>query len=232
MLSLKSVAGENKGSEPWHALHTRHQHEKSVDELLVRQGLETFLPLYKTVHLWKDRSKQLSLPLFVNYVFFRGGAGRRLQILKTPGVCSIVEIAGRPGVIPDEEIAAIRRVVENSSRIEPHPFLRKGDWVRIRSGPLAGLEGILVRNLDRLRLVISVEMLGRSVAVEVEPDLAESGKRSDADQARVLRRGSSANTRWFEFVPSPTNRTETLANANLVSEPYANFSPYGRKKYE
>ena len=158
---------DTNGSHAWHALYTRYQHEKVVDEFLTRQGFETFLPLYTAVHRWKDRAKQLSVPLFPNYVFLRDGVGHRLQILKTPGVCSIVESGGRPGVIPDSEIAAVRRVVENSLRIEPHPFLANGDWVRIKSGPLAELEGILVRKQDRLRLVLSVEMLGRSVAVEV-----------------------------------------------------------------
>jgi len=156
------------GSRTWHALYTRHQHEKIVDELLSSQGFETFLPVYTAVHRWKDRTKQLSVPLFPNYVFLRGVAGYRLQVLKTPGVHAIVESGGQPGAIPESEIAAIRQVVENSLRMEPHPFLATGDWVRIKSGPLSGLEGILVRKQDRLRLVLSVEMLGRSVSVEVD----------------------------------------------------------------
>lgn len=157
----------------WHALYTRHQHEKVVDELLSSQGFETFLPVYTAVHQWKDRTKQISVPLFPNYVFLRGVDGNRLQVLKTPGVHAIVESGGRPGIIPESEIAAIRQVVENSLRIEPHPFLATGDWVRIRSGPLSDLEGILVRKQDRLRLVLSVEMLGRSVAVEVDAFIVE-----------------------------------------------------------
>ena len=173
MLPVHSRPNKTNGNEAWHALHTRYQHEKVVAELLARQGFETFLPLYTTVHRWKDRTKRLSLPLFPCYVFLRGGVDRRLQILKTPGVHAIVESAGRPGVIPELEIAAIQRAVENSLRIKPHPFLESGDWVKIKSGPLVGLEGILVRKQDQLRLVLSVEMLGRSVAVEVDAFIVE-----------------------------------------------------------
>ena len=173
MLQRNSEFHDTNGSSAWHALHTRYQHEKVVAALLALQAFETFLPLYTAVHRWKDRTKRLSLPLFPCYVFLRGGVDRRLQILKTPGVHAIVESAGCPGVIPEPEIAAIRRAVENSLRIKPHPFLETGDWVRIKSGPLVGLEGILVRNQDQLRLVLSVEMLGRSVAVEVDAYIVE-----------------------------------------------------------
>jgi len=168
------------GLGAWHALHTRYQHEKVVAELLTRQGIEVFLPLYTAVHRWKDRRKHLSLPLFPCYVFLRDGVDRRLQILKTPGVHGIVEVAGRPGVIPEAEIAAIRRVVENPLPVEPYPFLKNGDRVRIKSGPLNGLEGILVRKQDQLRFVLSVEMLGRSVAVQVDVFMVEpDGQRSN-----------------------------------------------------
>ena len=180
MLQGNSEFHDTNGSSAWHALHTRYQHEKVVAELLARQEFETFLPLYTAVNRWKDRTKRLSLPLFPCYVFLRGGFDRRLQILKTPGVHAIVESAGCPGVIPEPEIAAIRRAVENSLRIKPHPFLETGDWVKIKSGPLVGLEGILVRKQDQLRLVLSVEMLGRSVAVEVETSHAEQVSGSDA----------------------------------------------------
>ena len=165
---MSSKSKEIKSTEPWHALHTRYQHEKVVAELLTRHGFEVFLALYTAVHQWKDRRKHLCLPLFPCYVFLRDGVDRRLQILQTPGVHGIVQVAGRPGVIPEAEIAAIRRVVENPLPIEPHSFLENGDRVRIKAGPLTGLEGILVRKQDQLRLVLSVEMLGRAVAVPIE----------------------------------------------------------------
>jgi len=157
----------------WYALYTRHQHEKAVAHILSNKGLEIFLPLYTVAHRWQDRTKQLSLPLFPCYVFLRGGLDRRLQVLTTPGLYSIVGCAGRPAVIPEVEIDAVRRVVESYLRVEPHPFLRCGGWVRVKSGPLLGLEGILVRKKNDFRLVLSVELLGRSAAVEVDVWMVE-----------------------------------------------------------
>ncbi len=152
----------------WYALYTRHQHEKVVAESLSKNGFEVFLPLYDVVRQWKDRTKRLSLPLFSCYVFLRGGLERRLSILSTPGVYSILGIAGQAAAIPQVEIDAIRKVTESSLRVEPHPFLRCGDWVRVTSGPLAGVEGILARKKNLSRLVLSAELLEKSVAVEVD----------------------------------------------------------------
>jgi transcription antitermination factor NusG len=153
---------------PWHALYTRHQHEKTVADFLAKKGFDVFLPLYSTTHKWKDRDKLLSLPLFPCYVFVRGGLDRQLQILTTPGVYTILAVAGRAAVIPEEEISAVQRMVASSLEVEPHPYLNCGDRVRVTSGPLEGLEGILVRKKNAVRLVISVELLMKSVAVEVD----------------------------------------------------------------
>jgi len=183
---MNSRVDDFDGNSAWHALHIRHQSEKMVAEMLCNRGFETFLPLYPAVHRWKDRTKHLMLPLFPCYAFVRGGLDRRLQIITTPGVHGIVGTAGRAGIIPESEITAIRRAVENTLRVEPHPFLQCGDWVRIKSGPLLGLEGILVSKQNRLRLVLSVEMLGRSVAVEVESSIVE--RISDQNAERNLSR--------------------------------------------
>jgi transcription antitermination factor NusG len=164
----------SSGLEPaWYALYTRHQHEKTVADILSRKGFEVFLPLYSTVHRWKDRQKQLSLPLYPSYVFLRDNLERKLQILTTPGFHSIVGTADGPKPIPDYEIDAVKRVIEGSLAVEPHPFLRCGDRVRVLGGPLEGIEGILVRKKNSLRLVLSVEMLMKSVAVEVDASLVE-----------------------------------------------------------
>jgi transcription antitermination factor NusG len=168
LIKNKPEAEDVVVASPWHALYTRHQHEKTVAQILSNRGHEVFLPLYSTAHRWQDRTKQLSLPLFPCYVFLRGGLDRRLQVLSTPGICTIVGWAGHPAVIPQVEIDAVRQLVESPLRIEPHPFLKCGDRVRVRSGPLQGLEGFLVRKKSLFRLVISVEMLGRSAAVEVD----------------------------------------------------------------
>ena len=155
-------------SGAWYALYIRHQHEKAVAVSLEGKGYQVFLPLYDAVHRWKDRTKLLSLPLFPCYVFLRTGGRAWLPVLTTPGVHMVVSCSGLPTPIPETEIDAIRRVVESCGLVEPHPFLRTGDWVRVRSGPLADIEGILVRKKSKFRLVLSVEMLGKSASVEVD----------------------------------------------------------------
>jgi len=166
---MQTDKGREMGSvTAWHAIYTRHQHEKLVEGLLRQKGFETFLPLYQATHRWKDRMKQLSLPLFPSYVFIRGGLERRLDLVTTTGFYAIVGDGERAGVVTEEEIAAIRQLVETKLKVEPHPFLRVGDRVRVRSGALAGFEGILVRKKNQWRLVLSVDLLQKSVATEVD----------------------------------------------------------------
>ena len=157
----------------WYALYTKHQHEKMVARVLTIKGFETLLPLYQSARRWKDRTKLLSLPLFPCYVFLKGGLERRLDIMTTPGIYALVSNAGQPAAIPQTEIEAIRRAVESGARVEPHPYLKCGEWMRVKSGPLAGVQGILVRKKNLCRLVLSVEMLGKSAAVEVDAILVE-----------------------------------------------------------
>ena len=154
-------------------MYTRHQHEKNVSHILTDKGFEIFLPLYKAVRYWKDRTKILSLPLFPCYVFLRGGLERRLDVLRTPGVYEFVSSAGQPSAIPPAEIDAIQRALESGFRLEPHPFLKIGERVRVKCGPLTGLQGILVRKKNLFRLVLCVEMLGKAAAVEVDTSLIE-----------------------------------------------------------
>jgi transcription antitermination factor NusG len=181
MLMIEPNAKQSKTElNDWYAVYTRHQHEKTVAENFSRNGFEVFLPLYDVVRQWKDRTKYLSLPLFPCYVFFRGGLERRASILSTPGIHSIVTIAGRPAPIPTTEIEVIRTAVNSSLRVEPHPFLRCGDRVRVRIGPLAGVEGILLRKKNICRLILSTTLLERSVAVEVDADCVERVARSIA----------------------------------------------------
>jgi transcription antitermination factor NusG len=174
MLSIPMVGGTQSNAETaWYALYIRHQHEKTVADILSRKGFEVFLPLYSAIHRWKDRNKQLSLPLYPGYVFVYDDLARKLPILTTPGVHSIVGMAGCPEPIPDFEILAVKRVMESSLAVEPHPFLQCGDRVRVLRGPLEGIVGILVRKKNAFRLVLSVEMLMKSVAVEIDAALVE-----------------------------------------------------------
>ncbi len=155
----------------WYALYTRHQHEKVVARILSNKGFETFLPLYNVTHRWQDRIKQLSLPLFPCYVFLKDALERRLEIVTTPGVYSVIGNAGRPATIPDQEIEAIRQAIDSKFAVEPYPFLKCGDHVRVKSGPLEGIEGILVRKKNSFRLILSIELLGRSVSAETTPPM-------------------------------------------------------------
>lgn len=157
----------------WYAIYTRHHHEKTIASNLLGKGFEVFFPLYTTVHRWEDRAKELLLPLYPCYVFVRDRLDHTLPILMTPGVHSIVGTAGVPEPIPEFEIAQVKRVIETSLPVGPHPFLRRGERVRVIRGPLEGIEGFLLRKKNAFRLVISVEMLMKSVAVEIDASLVE-----------------------------------------------------------
>jgi transcription antitermination factor NusG len=168
MNNLKAIEGLPESDSLWWALYTRHQHEKVIAQILTTKGFEVFLPLYESIRRWKDRNKTLSLPLFPCYVFVRGGLSRRSLVVTTPGVHMILYNGERVAVIPDEEIEGIRRAVEGPFRVEPHPFLRCGERVRVTRGSLEGVEGVLVRKKSLYRLILSVDMLAQSVAVEID----------------------------------------------------------------
>ena len=152
----------------WYALHTKHQHERSITSILGGNGFEVFCPTYSELHHWKDRKKEVTLPLFPGYVFVAEGLDRRIEILSTPGVSKIVGFGNTPAAIPEVEIESIRRATLSSRPLEPHSFLKEGEMVRLRCGPLAGVEGILQKWKDSYRLVLSIELLGRSVSVEAQ----------------------------------------------------------------
>ncbi|HEY4740052.1 MAG: UpxY family transcription antiterminator [Candidatus Acidiferrales bacterium] len=168
-------------SQAWHALYTRHQHEKVVDRILRNKGFETFLPLCATLSQWKDRAKLVHQPLFPCYVFVRAEKSQWMNILVTPGVQMIVPCGDAPAVVPEEEIRAVHRLLQNSEFVEPHPFLKFGDRVRVRSGPLVGVEGFLVRKKNLYRLVVCIEILGKAASIEIDAVLIErTGERRSA----------------------------------------------------
>src|SRR5580704_15526622 len=168
MLTAQSIDIGIHEDSAWCVLYTRHQHEKTVAEMLSAKGFEVFLPLYESIRRWKDRSKMLMLPLFPGYVFVRGGLSRRLQVVTTPGVHMILFHGEQVAIIPEVEIQAIRSAVEGPFRVEPHPFLKCGERVRVTRGSLEGVEGILIRKKNLYRLVLSVDMMAQSVAVEID----------------------------------------------------------------
>jgi len=152
----------------WYAVKTRSRHEKSVSRLLEGKSVQVFLPVYASVHRWNDRNAVVSQPIFPGYVFARICLADRIQILSVPGVVNFVGPQGRPASIPEEELAALRLCLDRQVRMEPHPFLVVGHRVRIRQGLLADMEGVLVRKKGQFRLVLSVNLIARSVAVEVD----------------------------------------------------------------
>ena len=152
----------------WFAVQTRTTHEKRVASLLAYQEYECFLPLYNCRRCWSDRIKEVQLPLFPSYVFCRFNVHARGPILKTPSVIGIAGIAGKPVAVDDHEIAAIQRINGSGLPVVPHPFLRVGQRVRIEGGPLVGFEGIIEDMRRRNRLIVSVSLLQRSVAVAID----------------------------------------------------------------
>jgi len=176
----------------WWAIYTRHQHEKTVAEMLALKNFEVFLPLYESTRRWKDRTKVLSLPLFPCYLFIRGGLDRKLQVVTTPGIHMILYHGDRVATIPSQEIDAIQRAVEGSYRVEPHPFLKCGMRVRVVRGALEGVEGVLLRKKNICRLILSVEMLAQSVAVEVNAYDVEPCRGTDREnRSPVMSRAAS-----------------------------------------
>ena len=154
-------------SMQWYALHTRSRHEKSIAARLEAQATETFLPLHRSRHTWKNGvHADVDLPLFPCYLFARIGVHDRLRLLQTPGVLGFAATSARPIAIANEEIAALRKVTKGL-RAEPHPYLSCGDRVKIVAGPLAGMEGVLTRRKHEYRVVLSIEAIMRSIAVEV-----------------------------------------------------------------
>jgi transcription antitermination factor NusG len=153
---------------PWYAVQVRTKGENLVRTLLERKEYEIYLPTYKEVRKYSDRMKKVDVPLFPGYVFCRMDVTERLPVLKTPGVHSILGFDGEPSPVPDEEMVAIQRVVGSGASVGPWPFLKVGDRVRVERGAFTGVEGILISERGCDRLILSVEMLQRSVAVEID----------------------------------------------------------------
>lgn len=154
----------------WYAVHTRSNFEVRVADQFSAKGIENYLPAYEEMHQWQDRKRKVLVPLFPGYVFVRiaDHTQTRLPLLQTPGVVRIVGQGGNHEPLSDHEVEAIRSVLQSNTRCFAHPFLREGAWVRVKRGPLKGVEGYLVRLKGQSRLVISVNILSQSVATEVD----------------------------------------------------------------
>ena len=175
----------------WFALQTRSRHEKIVRRELTNRNIEQFLPTVKRLSEWKDRKKEIEFPLFPGYCFARFSLHNRLAVLQSPGVVHIVG-AVRPEPIPDLEIESLKIVLNNRTRYELYPYLKEGCLVEVTKGPMQGLKGVFVRHARSSRLVISINLIQRAVAVEVdastvvpaECDHALNGKRPEMTVGR------------------------------------------------
>jgi len=160
----------SQAKDEWYAVQTRPRHEKKIAAELLQAGVTTYLPIVKQVHRWSDRRKVVQVPLFSCYTFVKIAAlpDSRLQVLRVPGVLGFVGNQGEGIPIPDHEIENVRMLVEQEIEHKEYPFLKAGQRVRIRGGVLDGMEGILVSNQGQNRLVVSLTLIQRSLAVSLE----------------------------------------------------------------
>ena len=156
------------GFSPWYAVQVRPRFEKLVAAALLSKGYEGFLPLYRCKHRWSDRIKEVELPLFSGYLFCRLDITHRLPVLITPGVIRFVGIGKTPMPVDESEMSAIIAIVGAGLQAEPHPYIRVGQRVRIDRGTLSGVEGIVQLTKKPARLIVSVSLLQRAVAVEID----------------------------------------------------------------
>jgi transcription antitermination factor NusG len=169
-------AGFHLGCDPnshtgrWYALYVRSRHEKAVESGLRGKGYAAFSPFYRTKRKRVDRIAAIDVPLFPGYVFCHFDSNKRLPILMTPGMVRIVGSGTRPEPVDDEEIASIRTIALSGRPVQPWPFLRSGQRIRIQAGPLLGAEGIFLQVKNEYHLVVSITLLQRAVSVVVERD--------------------------------------------------------------
>ena len=161
------------GMTRWYAIRVKSRHEKLVGNMAHNRGFEEFVPLYRCRSRWSDRFSSVELPLFPGYVFCRLDPARRLPLLTIPGVLHIVGIGRIPASIDDTEIAVIQTALRSGLHPQPWPYLEVGQRVCLEEGPLAGLEGLLIEVRKQHRIVVSVSLLKRSVAVEIDRDWAK-----------------------------------------------------------
>ena len=164
----ESVPTVKSESLPWFGVRTRSNHEKVTATVLSGKGYDNYLPTYKCRKRWSDRIVETDKPLFPGYVFCRFDPKIRMPILTTPGVVAVVGFGNEPAPIDDEQIEAVQAVLRSGIHAEPCSYLHEGQKVRVNQGALVGLEGILTRKKSEWRMVVSVAMLQRSIAVEID----------------------------------------------------------------
>jgi transcriptional antiterminator NusG len=162
------IPAERADTERWYAVWTRSRHEQVVRTQLDEKHVTAFLPTMTRWSRWKDRKKQIDVPLFPGYVFARFEPGERLAVLKCSGVVSIVSFNGEPAPVPDHEIEGIRTLVASTLPYDPCPTIKTGTLVEVSHGPLKGVIGRLTRKGTQSRLILSVDLIGQAVSVQVD----------------------------------------------------------------
>jgi len=160
----------------WYALYTRSRHEKTVSEQLGQRSVDHFLPLYESIRKWKNGRFKVQLPLFPGYLFVHMDLKDRLPVLQVPGVVSLVGFNGVPAPLPQADIETIRHALSKGVQAQPHRYLKVGSRVRIKGGALEGMQGILLRKKGQLRVVVSVDLIMRSIAIDVDASEVEPVK--------------------------------------------------------
>ena len=158
-------------SARWFAVYVRSRHEKRVYEVLIQNGVESFLPLVKTIRQWSDRRKKIFLPLFKGYVFVRIELCELFDVLEVDGVVRVVRFNRKPAPIPDDQIIVIKQILTGNYDIETIPYMKEGQYVEVVAGPLRNMRGILLRKNSKRYFVVSIDILGRSISVRMDPHL-------------------------------------------------------------
>jgi len=156
------------GNGTWYALYTKSRHEKIVEARLMDKGIKTFLPIREVISQWKDRKKRIYMPLFPSYLFISIGLENIHKAIYTPGVLRVLGTNGTPVPVPTDQINSVRTLVEKTLKYDPHPYLTKGRKIAIKSGPLEGVIGRIIEKRGKHRLVVSIDLIKRSVSVEVD----------------------------------------------------------------
>ena len=160
----------------WYAVHVKSRHEAKVNDRLRLKGIEVFLPTVERISKWKDRKKKVEFPLFPGYLFVHtiNEADELLSVLKVAGVVRMIcTVPGRPDPIPDDQIISLQKLIENKEALDPYPYLNEGQQVRIIRGALTGIEGVLVKKLDKHLLILSVDVLQQGVALTISASEVE-----------------------------------------------------------
>ena len=169
MTTTNSIYGELNVIPHWYALHTKSRHEKAVNFKLNEKGVTNYLPLNTVYRRWSDRYKEVKQPLFSCYVFVHINLKDRLPVLQTDGAVCLVAFNGKPATIPDDQIKAIKQILDKKQDVQHADLFTPGKKVKVVRGPLKGLDGTLIINKNNHRLVVAIESIKQAISVEIDP---------------------------------------------------------------